>query len=141
MVRLGLPDDLQHKLLQRDGVTVPTKEHSGLIGKYELTSREIPEVAMQTAEPDSAREATERLLKILNNTYAKAKFKQKANNATHLNAEEITQLLRLLKYFEDSFDGSLVYGDTAPVGLKITSGSKQLNSKYYPVPRINKDNF
>ena len=39
------------------------KEPSGLLGKYELTSHEMREVVIQTAEPASIREATERLLK------------------------------------------------------------------------------
>ena len=54
---------------------------------------------MQAAEPDSTREATEIFIKIIGIIYAKADLKQVANNATQLNAEERTQLLRLLKYF------------------------------------------
>ena len=45
--------------------------------------------------------------KILDNTYAKADIKQVAGNKNHLNAEEITLLLSLLKDFEDLFDGTL----------------------------------
>ena len=62
---------------------------------------------MKTEEPASTREATEILVKIINITYAKADLKQVADNATQLNAEERTQLLRLLKDFEDLFDGTL----------------------------------
>ena len=43
---------------------------------------------MQNIEPASTREATERLVKILIGTYAKADLKQVAKNATHLNAEK-----------------------------------------------------
>ena len=62
---------------------------------------------MHTAEPTSTREATERIVKILDSYYAKADLKQVANNATHLNAEERTQLLSLLEALEDLFDGTL----------------------------------
>ena len=51
---------------------------------------------MHTSEPVSTREATERLVEILDSTYAKAKPKQVAANAIHLNNECRTQLLRLL---------------------------------------------
>ena len=61
---------------------------------------------MQTTESVSTREATERLLKIFDSTYAKAYLKQVANNATHINAEEKTQIISLLEYFEDLFDGT-----------------------------------
>ena len=37
---------------------------------------------MKTAEPASAREANERMVKILDSTYAKADLKQVSNNAT-----------------------------------------------------------
>ena len=47
------------------------------------------------------------MVKILDSTYAKAYINQVANNATHLNSEEITLLLRLLEDFGDLFDGTL----------------------------------
>ena len=40
---------------------------------------------MQTEEPDKTREATDRLVKTFNITYAKAKLKQGANKATQIN--------------------------------------------------------
>ena len=72
---------------------------------------------MQTEEPSSTREATELLFKILDSTYAEAGLKQVAANATQLNAEERTQLLRLLEYFEDLYDGTLGDWDTDPINL------------------------
>ena len=98
-------------------------------------------VVINIAEPDSAREATEILVKILDITYAKADLKQVAYNEIHMDAEERTQLLRLLQYFEDLFDGTLGYWDTEPVDLELKPGSKAFNSKYYPVYRNNKETF
>ena len=93
---------------------------------------------MQTAEPASTIEDTVRLVKILDSTYAKTDLKQVANNETHMNADEITQLLRLLEDFEDLFDGTLGDMDTEPVDLEINPGSKPFSSKYYTFPIINK---
>ena len=67
------------------------------------------EVVMQTSEPASTREATERVVKILYINYMKAELNQVADNATQLNDEERTQLLSLLEDFEDLFDGTLGY--------------------------------
>ena len=39
------------------------------------------------------------------------------------------------------FDGTLGDWDTDPVDLDLKPGSKPFNSKYYPFPRINKENF
>ena len=69
----------------------------------------------------------------------KADLRQLAANIIHLHSEEITELLRLLEYFEDLFDGTLGDWDTDPIDLALKPGSKPFNSKYYPVPRINKE--
>ena len=75
------------------------------------------EVVMQTVEPDSIREDTEKMVKILNSTYAKADLKQVFNNATQMNAEERTQLLSILEDFKDFFDGDL--GDWATESVDL----------------------
>ena len=77
-------------------------------------------------------------MKILNITYTNIDLKQVAANTTHLNAEERTQLLMLIKYFEDLFDGTLGDWYTEPIDLELNKNSKPFNYKYYPVPRTNK---
>ena len=58
---------------------------------------------MQTAEPDSTREATERMLKIFDSTYAYAELNQVADNTNHMKSGEITLLLSLIEDFEENF--------------------------------------
>ena len=96
---------------------------------------------MQTAELDSTRDATERIVKIIDSTYVKDDLNQVANNATQLNAEERTLLLSLLEEFKDLFDGTLGDWATEPVDLELNPDSTPFNSIYYPVPRINKEKF
>ena len=81
------------------------------------------------------------MVKIIGSTYVKLDLKQVANNVTHLNAEERTLLLSLLEDFEDLFNGTLGDWATEPVDLELKPGSKPFNSRYYPVPRINKEFF
>ena len=141
MVQLGLMDEFKCKDFQCNGATVHMKEPSGLLGKSDLTKREMCELVMQTTEPASTREATERIVKILNSTYVKADLKQVSDNSTQLNAEEINQLLSLPKDFEDLFGVTLGDWATEPVDLELKPGSKPFNSRYYPVPRIDKETF
>ena len=54
-------------------------------------------VAMQTIKPASTREDTERTVKNIDMTYSNATFEQVAANAVHLNADERTKLIGLLK--------------------------------------------
>ena len=117
------------------------KKPIGLLGKPDLSKRDMREVVMQTTEPYSMRETTEILVKIIDSTYMKADLKQADNNSTQMKSEERTQLLSLLEDFEELFDGNLGDWDTDPVEQEINSGSELFNSKYYPVPRINKENF
>ena len=57
------------------------------------------------------------MVKSFNSTYANTDLEQVANNASWLNAEKRNQLLGLLKYFEDLFDGLLGNWDTDPAKL------------------------
>ena len=70
---------------------------------------------MHTAEPNSTREATERMVKILEITYAKADLEQVVSNYSQLNGEERTLLLSLFEDFEDFFDGTSGNWATDPV--------------------------
>ena len=141
MVQLGMEADFKRQVLQWYGTTVHMKEPSGMMGKSDLSKRKMREVVMQTAETDFTREATCRLVKILNSNYAKEDLKHLADNATQLNSEEITQLLIPLKDFEDLFDGNLGDWDTDTVNMDLKPGSKPFNSKYYKVPIIKKETF
>ena len=48
MVQLGFLVNFKRQVLQWDDATVPTKEPIGLLGKTDLTSRDMYEVVMQT---------------------------------------------------------------------------------------------
>ena len=119
MVELGMMGNFKLQILKWDFITVYMKETSSLLGKYDLNKREIREVVMQTAGPASTLEATDRLVKILDVNYANADLNQGTDNATYLNAEERTQLLILVEYLKDLFDGTLVYWATKPVDFEI----------------------
>ena len=93
------------------------KEPSGLLGKSYLTSCEMRKVVMQTAEPVSTREVIEILVKIFDSTYVNADLKHVAYNTYHLNAEEITQLIRPIVDFRDLFDVTLGDWDIDHVDL------------------------
>ena len=69
VVQLGLTTDLQRRFPQWYCIQLPMKEPSGLLGKSDLTSREMRVVVMQTTEPASTIEATEILLKIFDSNY------------------------------------------------------------------------
>ena len=81
------------------------------------------------------------MVKILDSTYAKAYLNQVAKNATQMNAEERTLLLSFTEDFKDFFDDTLGDWATYPIDLELKLDSKPFNSRYYPVPIINKEKF
>ena len=87
MVYLGLTADFKRQFLQWYGTTVPMKEPRELLGESDLIQLEMFKVVMQTSEPDSTIEATDRMVKILESTYAKLYLKQVVDNSTQMNAE------------------------------------------------------
>ena len=141
MVHLGPTTDFKRQVLQWDGANLHMKEPSSLLGQSDLTKREMSEVVMQTAEPDSTREATERMVKILDSIYVKADLSKVADNKTQMKDEERTLLLSLIEDFKDLFDGNFGDWATDPVELELNPYSKPFNSRYYPVTRINKEIF
>ena len=96
-------------------------------------------VGIQTTELISTREATERMVNIIENNYTIADLEEVVSNITHMNAEEITQILGRLKYFGSLFGSNIRDWDTEPVNIDLNTYYKQFNCKYYPVPRINKE--
>ena len=70
---------------------------------------------MQNAEPYSTREATERLVKIIDGAYAKDELDNVCAAAVQIDKFQHKRLLSLLTEFEDLFDGTLVELDTTSI--------------------------
>ena len=81
------------------------------------------------------------MVKILDSNYLKVDLERVANNTTQMNAEYKTQLLGLIKDFEDFFDEKTGDWDTNPVDLELNPRFKKFHCKYYLVHRINKEHF
>ena len=62
---------------------------------------------MHTTEPLFTIEETQRMVKNLYSSYAKEELEYVAANATHVNAEERTDLPGVFKDFEEFFSGAL----------------------------------
>ena len=94
---------------------------------------------MHTSEPVSTREATERIVKIIESSYVKAHLEHVASDATHINGDKRAQLIGLLKKFEECFGGTLGEWDTELTNLELKPYYKPFNCKHYPVPITDKD--
>ena len=134
MVNIGLSANFKHQVFQWDGA-------SGMLGQTDLKICKMREVVIQTEEPVSTRESTERMVRVLDSNYTRAEPEQVVANVTQLNAEERNKILGLLKDFENFFDVNLGDWDAEPVDLELNPDDEPFNCKYHPVPRINKETF
>ena len=141
MVKLGLITDYERKVLMWDGVSVPMRSVYHTDSKPTFSRAEIKQIMTQTAEPIATREATERIVRILDSKYEKADLEQVAANAEDLDENQQKKLLSLLKDFEDLFDGTLGKWDTDPIDIETKPDHKPSSARYYPVPKINKATF
>ena len=82
---------------------------------------------MQTAEPVSTIEATERLVKPSTVPIRSQTLNSQPITQPHLNADKGTQVLRLLEYFKDLFDGNRGDWYTDTVDLKKIQILNRLN--------------
>ena len=55
IIQIGLTAKIKRQVLLWDGTNVHMKETSYLLGKSDITKREMRKVVMQTAEPSSTR--------------------------------------------------------------------------------------
>ena len=81
------------------------------------------------------------MVKILDSKYEKANLEEIVANAKNLDEDQKQMLLKLLKQYETLFDGTLGRWNTTPVNIELRTNSKPVNTKWYPVPRINKLTF
>ena len=65
MVQLGLKAEFGRLLLEWENTSIPMKEPGNLLGQLDLTKRKMQEVVINTAEPDSTREANAMVVKYL----------------------------------------------------------------------------
>ena len=95
---------------------------------------------VDTLEPDSTKESTNRTIRILDANYEKANLpKIVQDNCTHLTLDKRNKLLRLLLSYENLFDGTLGDWQTEPVKFELNADARPYHGKAFPVPMIYMD--
>ena len=137
MTSIGIQIDFQNKMLRWDGVELEMRDFSSTTP----TRKEIKATLQKAAEPVVTKEATSRLVKILDSTYEKADLRQVVEQAAHINSQQKEMLYQLLVKYEKIFDGELSEWDTEPVDFEFIEGAKPHCQRHFPVPHIHKETF
>ena len=131
LTQLGLILDFQACTITWDGVVASMKERGALSKRKALFN-----TYQELLEPDSTKEATKRVIGILDAKYEKADLHKLVEACTHLQKGDRDKLLRLLKQYEDLFDGTLGAWKTSPVDFELKPGAKPHQARPFPVPRV-----
>ena len=135
LANMGAILDFANKELTIDHVTLPMRPPNLAMDPEELQAR-----FQRPIEPKSTREATERVVRILDAKYEKANILEVIReNCKHLTVRQQVMLVSLLTEFETLFDGTLGDWKTKPVGFKLKEGTKPYHGWSYPVPHIHKE--
>lgn len=141
--RMGIDLRFTNHTMVRDDVVVRMKPWK--IGPNkdlkDLSIVEINTMMAQTTEPESTRNLTKRMEKILDAKYEKANIDDVVNKANALNAEQKQKLKQLLMEFEELFDGTLGRWNTTPASAELKENAKPVYTRHYKVPRINEEAF
>ena len=139
MESLGIDLLFSRKVVTWEGNELPMRDFNKQTKKMKFSAHEMNKIIQENMEPISTKEATKRVVEILDAKYEKADLEQVVNNATHLNPGQRKKLLKLLKKYEVIFDGTLGKWDTDPVDYEIKEGAKPHSQRFYPVPHIHKE--
>ena len=132
MINMGVILDFKTKKVTLDEITLDMEPLEAFPDQHTLNSTYCAYL-----EPASTREATNRAVEILDANYKKADLLEVVNtHCTHLNVHRRQKLLKLLRQFEDLFDGTLGEWKTKPVSLRLRPGAKPYHGRAFPVPHI-----
>ena len=141
LTKLQIDIRFSDRTIKWEDKIVQMKSFSDIWEGIHPTREEMRATFIRPVEPRVTQEETDRVVKILDADYEKANLDEVVENATSLNREQKRKLLKTLKKFERLFDGTLGRWKTDPVKIQLKEGAKAVNSRWYPVPKINKETF
>jgi hypothetical protein len=135
---IGAVLDFKEKTITIDSILPPMRNIVNLQLKPSVT-RALRHNTCQAQEPISTRNATKRVLEILDAKYDRANLPAIVrDNCTHLTPLHQEKLLSLLLEFESLFDGTLGDWNRPRVSIKLIKGATPYHGRPYPIPQIHK---
>ena len=130
---LKMTIDFEYQVIKWEGTSVP-------MNKTKLAKsrkKELHAIFQLATEPKTVQEATNRVSRILDAKYDKANLVEVVKNyCKHLSVDRQSAILKLLRQYEDLFDGTLGDFYTDPVHLNLKIDAVPKHHKPFPVPKI-----
>jgi hypothetical protein len=137
MKEYGIILDFKDKMITVDEVKLPMRNINYLQGSSTIRALRLNHsLAM---EPQSTKDATKHVMRILDTKYKKADLQSIVrDNCKHLSAAQQKKLLPLLKNYELLFDGTLGDWKTKLVSFQLKEGVSPHHGRAFPVPKVHK---
>ncbi len=135
---IGAVLDFKEKTITIDDILLPMRNINNLQLKSSI-SRAFKLNANYAQEPKSTRNATKRVVEILDAKYDKADLPSIVkNNCAHLSMPHQSSLLTLLLKYEELFDGMLGDWKLPPVSIELKEFAKPYHGRPHPIPKVHK---
>ena len=129
---LGIIIDYKESVVRWDNATTPLVDRDAFRTDCNLYEY----LYQQSAESESARSATARMTRILDNDYHRADLEAVVQECTHLSRDEQLQLLKVLRKHEPLFDGTLGKWNVEPFDLQLKPDVAPYHARAFPIPRV-----
>ena len=140
MKNLGMNISFGSNSIEWEGVSIPMKDFNQ-VNKWRRSKLDLNLMIKSSEEPVATKQATNRIVKILDSNYSKANLAEIVRKTNHLTKREQEMLYELLKKYEDIFDGTLGQWRTEPVTFELKEGAVPHSQRHFPVPHIYKETF
>jgi hypothetical protein len=135
---IGAVLDFKEKTITIENILLPMRNITNLQLKPSVT-RALWHNTCQAQEPVSTRNATKRVLEILDAKYDKANLPAIVrDNCSRLTSLQREKLLSLLLEYESLFDSTLGDWNRPPVSIELKEGANPYHGRPYPIPQIHK---
>ncbi len=135
---IGAVLDFKEKNITIDDILLPMRNINNLQLKSSIL-RAFKLNAKYTQEIKSTRNATKRIVEILDAKYDKADLPSIVkNNCVHLSTPHQSLLFALLLKYEEIFDGTLGDWKLPPVSIELKEGAKPYHGRPHPIPNVHK---
>jgi hypothetical protein len=136
---IGAILDFKEKTITIDSILLPMRNIVNLQLKPSVIRALRHNDTCHAQEPVCTRNATKRVIEILDAKYDKANLPEIVKDTCpHLEPSQRDKLLSLLLDFETLFDGTLGDWNRPPVSIKMKDGAKPYHGRPYPIPQIHK---
>ena len=133
MKAFGINLRFDEKVIEHEGATIPMRNRDSL-------NTNLPHLVANAMEETFETEATKamisRMTRIAESKYEPADLDKVVGSCTNLSTQDQSALYKVLKDFEEMFDGQLGEWKMEPISIKLKKDARPIHARAYTIPKI-----